>query len=336
MPRTGKIDREFFRSEIATRLGADRGDVGRGPAHGVDFGVIDVADRALVMATDPISILPALGFERAGRFAVRIVLADVAVSGLPPSHLSISFTLPPAMTDEEFAAVWGAIHDECRDLGVQVVTGHTARYEECQFPWVGGATACAVGDPDDVVYPDGAQPGDRLVITKGPAVETTGLLATLFPEQIDLPAGAIATAQDRLDDTDSIRDALTAAAAGEVSAMHDATEGGLLGALHEMAASSGSRLVVDADAVPVQPGVHELCAALSMDPWTATTAGTLLIAVDPGDAEAIVEALDDRGTPAGVAGRVEAGSGVVVDGTETTPPEGDTSWPVYERLLDGS
>ncbi|PSP46181.1 hydrogenase expression protein, partial [Halobacteriales archaeon QH_6_66_25] len=42
------------------------------------------------------------------------------------------------------------------------------------------------------------------------------------------------------------------------------------------------------------------------------------------------------GTPVGVAGRIEAGEGVVLDGEETEPPDGDASWPVYERLLDGA
>lgn len=336
MPDTGKIGREFFESGIAARLGARREDVRKGPAHGVDFGVVDVGGQALVMATDPVSILPALGFERAGRFAVRIVLADVAVSGLPPSHLSISFSLPPGMTDEEFAAAWGAIDAECQDLGVAVVTGHTARYEGCSFPWVGGATAVAVGDPEDLVFPDGARPGDRLLVTRGPAVEVTGLFANLFPDQIDLPAETLAAAQEHIEDVGAARDAMAAVGAGDVSAMHDATEGGVLGALHEMAAGAGVRLVVDSGSVPFQSGVRKLCEALSMDPWRATTAGTLLLAVPPAEVDAVVEALEERGTPVGVAGRVEPGSGVVFDGEETTPPDGDTSWPVYERLLEGA
>jgi len=181
MPQTGKISREFFRSQIAPRLGADRSDVSIGPKHGVDFGVIDVDGTPLALATDPVSILPDLGFERAGRFAVRIVLADVAVSGLSPSHLAISFSLPPDLSDDAFATVWGAIHEECVDLGVDIVTGHTARYAGCSFPWVGGATAMAVGDHDDIIRPDGAQPGDDLVFTTGPAVEAASLFASLFP-----------------------------------------------------------------------------------------------------------------------------------------------------------
>ena len=105
MPQTGKIPREFFSAQIAPYLGADRLDVHLGPKHGVDFGVLDIDGTALVLATDPISVLPELGLERAGRFTVRIVLADVAVSGLSPSHLAVSFSLPPEFSDAEFTTV---------------------------------------------------------------------------------------------------------------------------------------------------------------------------------------------------------------------------------------
>ena len=335
MPDTGKVDREFFEAQIEPKLGATRDDVTLGPKHGVDFGVVTVEDTAVVTATDPVSILPQLGFRRAGRFAVRIVLSDVAVSGLPPSHLSIAFTLPPSMTDGEFAQVWDAVHEECSDLGVSVVTGHTARYEGCSYPWVGGATALAVGDPERIVRPDGTRPGDDLLVTRGPAVEAAGLLSSLFPDAVDVDESTLATVQSQLDDLDAVRDAATAAAAGRVTAMHDVTEGGLVGALHEVAESGGVRLAVDTDAVPTQSPVLKACEALGMDPWRATSAGTLLIAVDPEDTDRVVEALRERDTPVGIAGRVEAGSGVVIDGEEIPPPEGDASWPVYERLLEG-
>jgi hydrogenase maturation factor len=332
---TGKVSREFFEDRIAPNLGADREDVVLGPTPGVDFGVVDVGDRAVVTATDPVSVLPALGFERAGRFALHVVLADVAVAGVAPSHLAISFSLPPAMSNDAFGRLWCAIDAECRDLGVAVVTGHTARYEGASFPWVGAATGLAVGDPDDIVRPDGARPGDDLLVTRGPGVEAVGLLTTLFPEQVPLDGEALATAQARLDEASAVRDALAAAAAGDVTAMHDATECGLLGALHELADAADIHLAVDADAVPVRPGVAAACEALEMDPWCATTSGTLLVAVDPADTDAVLAALRDRGTPVARVGRVEPGTGVAVDGRESRPPEGDSAWPVYERLLAG-
>ena len=333
---TGKISRAFFEERIATRLGADRDDVTLGPKHGVDFGVVSVGDRALVAATDPVSVLPELGFERAGEFAVGIVLSDVAVSGLAPTHLTVSFSLPPGISDAEFDRLWGAIDAECRDLGVSVVTGHTARYEGSSFPWVGAATGLAVGDPDAIVRPDGARVGDEVLVTNGPAVEAIGLLTTLFSETVPLSGSALETAQARLGDVGAVRDALLAAASGEVTAMHDATEGGLLGAFAEMAETAGVRFAIDSDAVPWLPGVETACEALGMDPWRATTSGTLVLTVDPDDTDAVLTALEERGTAIERVGRVESGSGVEFDGDTLYAPGGDSSWPVYERLLEAS
>jgi hydrogenase maturation factor len=333
-PALGKVDRSFFREYLSPNLGAERDDVRLGPTHGVDFGVVDVGGTALVVATDPVSILPRLGFDRAARFALDIVLTDVAVSGLPPSHLTVSLSLPPDFSDDDFAAFWTAWSDAARDLGVSIVSGHTARYEECSFPWVGAATAFAVGDPSAIVRPDGARPGDDLLVTKGPAVETTGLLTSLFPDAVPLSPSLRETAQARLDETGAVRDAAAVSGAGEVHAMHDATEGGLLGAFFEMADAAGVRFEVDPRTIPWRPGVRETAEALGFDPWTATTAGTLVVAVPPHETGAVVSALTSRGTPHGVVGSVVEGSGVALDGTEMAPPAGDSSWPVYAALAE--
>ncbi|AFK20197.2 MULTISPECIES: AIR synthase family protein [Haloferax] len=337
MTDLGKVDRDFFDEYIYPRLGATRDDVALGPTHGVDFGLLDIDGTAVALATDPVSVLPALGFERAGQFAIDIVLSDIAVSGLDPSHLAISFTLPPEMTDAEFAELWAAMHDEAEDLGVSIVTGHTARYSDCSYPWVGGATALAVGDHDDVVRPDGARPGDDVLVTKGPAVETTGLLTTLFPDGFDgLGPDTLEIAQERLDETDAVRDAMTVSAAGGhgVHAMHDATECGVHGALNEIAGSAGVQLEIDESSIPFRPGVRDVCEYLDIDPWRSTTAGSLIVATDPEVTDDVISALNARGTPVGVAGTVVLGEGVVVDGKRIDHPDVDPSWGAYERLAN--
>ncbi|KZX48670.1 AIR synthase family protein [Haloarcula sp. K1] len=332
MSDLGKIDRELFDTVIYPELGADREDVTLGPTHGIDFGVIDVGGDALVTATDPLSVLPDLGFERAGRFALDVVLADVAVSGLPPSHLSVTFTLPPAMSDDELAAMWHGFAGRAEEVGVSVVTGHTARYAGVDYSWVGGATVLGVGSHDDIVRPDGARAGDKLVVGTGPGAEVTGLFANLFPEQIGLSPDRTAIAQERLADTALVEDAMAATNAGNVTAMHDATEGGITGAFIEMADGASARFDVDSEAMPVADGVGALCDALDIDPWHVSSCGTLLAAVNPADADSVVDALRDRGTPAAVVGEVTNGSGLYVDGTRQSHPGADPSWEAFGRL----
>jgi hydrogenase expression/formation protein HypE len=330
----GKIDRAFFERVVFPRLGADRADVSVGPRHGVDFGVLSVDDSAVVLATDPVSVLPELGWERAGRLALEVVLADVAVSGIPPTHLTVSLSMPPETSDDDLEALWRGIDRHASDLGVSIVAGHTARYPGIDTSWVGAATAIGVGDPTDLVRPDGARPGDSLVVTTGPAAETGGLFATMYPEALGLSAATVATAQERVTDIEVVADAGAATAAGDVSAMHDATEGGLQGALVEMARGAGVRFDVDTGQVPTAPGASAVCEAAGVDPWTVSSAGTLVVAVVEDDADAVVAALRERNTRAAVVGSVGDGDGVYVDGERRTMPETDPSWAAAERLVE--
>ena len=331
-PSLGKVDAGFFDRVLYPNLGADRSDVAVGPRHGVDFGVLDLGEAALVAATDPLSVLPDLGLDRAGRLALDIVTTDVAVSGLAPTHVAVALTLPPGMDAETVAGVRAGLADHAAALGIAVVDASCGRYPGVDASWVGGATAMGLGDPADLVRPDGARPGDAVVLSTGPAAEVAGLFAWLYPDELGLSAADLAAARERVDDIAATADATAAHAAGTVTAMHDATEGGVVGGLVEMATGADVRIDVRTDAAPLQPGVRPVCDALGVGPWRVTSAGSLLATVDPADADAIVTALESRGTPAAVVGRVSAGEGAYLDATRVERPEADASWAAMRDL----
>ncbi|MFB6119225.1 AIR synthase family protein [Halosegnis sp.] len=333
-PGLGKVDGEFLRETVYPHLGADRADVRVGPRAGVDFGVVDVDGAALVCATDPLSLPPGLGFAQAGRFALDICVADVAVSGVAPTHLAVGFSLPPEMTDAEFATAWTAMDERARELGISVATGHTARYPGVSFPWVGAATVFGVGAHEDVVRPDAARPGDALIVTTGPAAETAGLFASLFPDQLGLDAATTAAARERLAEVACVEDALVAADAG-ARAIHDATECGVQGGLVEMAASAGVRIEIERAQLPYGEGVQAVCETLGVDPLQVTSAGTLLVAAPDDAAMALVERLRDQGTRAAVVGCVADGNGLYIDGERREHPGADPSWAAYEAFGEG-
>lgn len=334
-PNLGKADRAFFDEYIYPHLGAEREDVHLKPQHGVDFGVADVGGQALAMATDPVFIVSAAGFERAAWFAFHILMSDVAVSGLDPAYLSVDFNLPPDITDEQFQTVWKTFDEEARDLDVSIVTGHTGRYAGCNFPMVGGGTSLAVGSHDDLVTPDGARPGDRVIVTKGPAIEATGLLAVHFDSLMEgkIPSEDIQAAKDRFYDMSPIREAMVASASGPVTAMHDATEGGVYGGLFEMARSADVGFDIERDRIPIQPGVEAACDFFDIDPWISISEGTLLATVDSEGTSDVLSALESEGIPAADVGRVVEGSGLRVNGETVDHPGKDPYWGAFEEYM---
>jgi hydrogenase expression/formation protein HypE len=324
--RTGKATAELFEQVILRRLGAADPDVLVGPRHGVDVGVVRVADGiAMALTTDPVFVVPAYGWRRAAWFAVHILASDAATSGLPLRWIAVDLNLPPDLSDEDLAALWSAFSDSCDELGVAVVTGHTARYDGCAWPMVGGATCMALGPETAFVTPTMARPGDRVVVTKGAAIEATALFAATFPERLTRAVGAetVRAADALFERMTVVPEARVAAAFGlrgaGVTSMHDATEGGVLGGLLEVASASEVGMRVDLGSIPVRPEVRAVCDHVGIDPYVSISEGTLIATVVPTRAEQFVRALEGRGIDAAIVGEVtERGAGRVLvdDGVE--------------------
>jgi hydrogenase expression/formation protein HypE len=309
--RTGKVTAELFEQVILRRLGARDPDVLVGPQHGVDVGIVRVADGvAMAMTADPVFVVPAYGWERAAWFAVHILASDAATSGLPLRWMAVDLNLPPEITDEELTALWDAFHRACEDIGVAVVTGHTARYDGCTWPMVGGAVCIASGPQDRFVTPRMARPGDGVVVTKGAAIEATALFAATFPERLAQGVGAdVVRAADALfEQMTVVPEATVARRFGlrdeGVTSMHDATEGGVIGGLAEVAAASDVGMRIDLAAIPVRPEVRAVCGHVGMDPYTSISEGTLICTVVPDRTESFVHALGAAGIEAAVVGEV--------------------------------
>jgi hydrogenase expression/formation protein HypE len=341
--RPGKVTPQLFERYIFRHLGAHDPEVLQGPRHGVDVGVVRVAPGvAMAVTADPVFIVPAYGWDRAAWFAVHILASDAAVSGLPLRWMAVDLNLPVATTDDDLAAIWTAFSRTCGDLGIAVITGHTARYEGCDWPMVGGAVCAALGPEDAYVTPAMARPGDSVVVTKGPAIEATALFAATFPDRLAAGVGAeTAKAADALfEQMTVVPEAQVAAGFGlrdaGVTAMHDATEGGLLGGLTEVATASDVGLRIDLSAVPVPDEVRAVCEHVGIDPFTSISEGTLIATVRPEHADGFVAALGEAGIAAAVVGEVtepEAGTVLVEDGADRplAHPGLDPFWEAFGR-----
>jgi len=336
-PKIGKIDTEIFKNFLLPRLGKSDPSVIVPPATGIDAGVIDLHDgRVMVIAEDPIFALPGQPLEMFGWYTVHIGASDVAVMGVAPQYMTYSLLLPPETPDADFRTIVDSIHKAACDLGIAIVGGHTGYYPGFAAPTIGGVTVFSIADKDSIVTPAGAQPGNVVILTKGPAIETAGILSVLREGDLkDYPADLVKKAQALCLQMSVVKDALVAKKAGGVSAMHDATEGGVIGGLFEIADASGVGMIIDESQFIYPDEVRIVCEAFSIDPVAAIAEGSLLITAQPEYSSAILEALKNQGIDASVIGTVTADHRTRImtrrDGSTEilAVPAQDPFWPVF-------
>lgn len=352
----GKLSPAAFERLVAPHLGAARPEVLVGPRIGGDCAVVRLsAGRVMTLTTDPLSVIPCLGLAASARLACHLLASDLWTSGIPPAYTTVDFNLPPQMSDDDFAAYWAAMSDEWARLEVAVVAGHTGRYPGCDYSVIGAATLIGVGDEGRYLSPTMAAPGDRIVVTKGGAVEATAVAAHLIPARLTAAletAGmtrpqaeaALARARASLAQVSVVADCRAVLRVGVrdrgVSALHDATEGGVLGGLLELAKASGNDLRLEAARIPLAVEARAACEAWGgIDPLWSLSEGSLIAAVRPAFVAATLAALAEDGIPAAEVGEVMAGSGrlwlTASDGKVSTidTPEPDPYWAAYQRAV---
>ena len=309
---TGKLDPDAL-APLLSATGVEDAAVLQGAAYGEDAAAIDLGDRILVVSADPLS----LAAEAVGRLAVHVACNDVAASGADPRWLTNTVFLPDndPTTRETIAE---QVDRAAREASVAVVGGHTEVLPALERPLL---SMTALGVTDRYLPSGGAEPGDRLLVTKGAAIEATAILATDFRDEC-LAAGASAETLDSaaafLDEVSVIEDAR--AIRDVATAMHDPTEGGLLAALVEMAAASDRVLSVERERVPVRPETRACCDALDVDPLATFGSGSLLAAVPRGCVDDALASLDDAGIEGAVIGEVRAETEAEGGSDDDAPP----------------
>ena len=305
----GKPSPSRLETLVQGALGAPCDTLLVGPGPGLDAAVLETSDgRVMAIAEDPIFPAPGLPLDIMGWFTVHIGASDVAVTGIKPEFMTYTLLLPPDCPEADGRTIITSISDAAKELGISIVGGHTGWYGAVTVPTVGGVTVWGTADRDAWISPGGARDGDIILMTKGPCIEAAALLSIVHRERLasDIPQDMLDSLRSRVDQITVVEDALTAFGAGGVHAMHDATEGGVMGGLWEMSAASGVFVDVDFDGIDVPEDIASLARALDFDPWQAISEGTLLAAVDPKAVDTVREAWRNAGIPSMVLGRFDA------------------------------
>ncbi len=327
---------------VYRHLGAPDGALVSGPKRGLDnaFVRINGAD-VMVVSTDPVSIIKEIGIRKSAWLSVHLIASDVSTSGVPPRFAAFSLNLPAELTNAQKAEYVSSLGDACKALHIAIVSGHTGTYPGAGFTVVGGGVMIALAEEGGYVDPTMARTGDSILMTKGAAIEATASLSNAFRSTTEDKVGKRIAARARalLDQCTVVKDAEVASSVGlgkeGVTSMHDATEGGVLGALDEMADATAKRFIVNPRLVHVSEEARAVCGAFGIDPLTSLSEGTLLLTCARARAEEVVSRMSSAGLSASVIGSVEKGSGLWLSEEGRSPrrfkPKGDGYWRAYDE-----
>lgn len=326
----GKISNGGFEEIILPRCGRPRSEVKSGPAFGVDVSLVDIGGgMGLALTSDPLSLIPALGLQESAWLSVHLMANDMGTTGFAPMYTQMVLNLPPGLSKTDFATYWNYIHEYCNDIGVAITGGHTGSIEGQNSTIAGGGTMLLTAPIQNILLSHKANAGDVIIVTKECALSSSAILAMCFPETVKDKLGKEVYDQAcaLFYQTSSLPDALIASGAHEpyheVTAMHDVTEGGVLGAVYEMAIASGNGLLVHNELLPKGNAQESICGLFGIDSRFCIGAGSMVMAVKKLAAANVLQRLQQnniKGTVIGEFTPMEQGYKLVDDDVEADLP----------------
>lgn len=325
----GKVPPEILKDLVFKRTGARREEVLLSPGIGEDTSVLDLGGELLVTTTDPIT---GAG-EKVGWLAIKVALNDLGASGAEPVAVLVTLLLPVGTPVDSLREIMDDVHLACSQENVAVAGGHTEVTPGLDRPII-SVTAFGKSRGRKVLSAGGAREGDDILVTKWAGMEGTSILVRDFRERFSgvLTVDEAQEAEDLLWQVSVTRDGRIAAENG-ASGCHDATEGGVLGAIYEVCEASGLGVDVDADRIPVLPVTAKVAAFTGIDPLKLVASGCLVISAKNGSV--LREVYRKCGLHAEVVGKMTSGRRIVNRSGQCMPldpPQSDELWRARERL----
>lgn len=221
----------------------------------------------------------------------------------------------------------------CASLGMEILGGHTEVTDVVRQPVI-SVTGVGKLRREDLLDPSAIRPGESLIATKWIGLEATAILAREREQELlqRFSLAFVRSAQE-LDRYLSVVDDARAAKKAGVTAMHDVTEGGIFGALWEMAEAGGVGLEADIRAIPVRQETIEICEYFRVNPYQIMSSGCMLMTAP--DGTAVVEALRQAGIEAAVIGHTTPGPARILRNGEDVryldKPQRDELYKALER-----
>ncbi len=267
------------------------------------------------------AIGPVPGFGEQPGVSVTAAANNLAAGGAVPQAITVHAVLPPSYEENHLKRAMKEIAQAAEACGMQVICGHTEVSDAVSRPlyqMTGIGQVCIEGkdqrlmsgfsgDADSGWTQKKLRPGQALVVTKWIALAGTVALAEAYEEELHARFPLFVTDQAMAWKTklSVVREAQIASGI-DGCAMHDLSQGGIFGALWEMAQRAGVGLEVDLKRIPIRQETVEICEYFDINPYGLYSAGALLIGT--AQPEALIQELSGQGIPAAVIGRVTDGN----------------------------
>jgi hydrogenase expression/formation protein HypE len=295
----GKIPVDILEEVIFKNLGAKRDEVAVGPAAGIDGAVVNVGNKSLILSMDPITG----ALERIGWLAVNVNANDISTFGVEPAFFLSCILLPEKADRRIVEIISSQMNKAAQGLGMAIVGGHCESTPGLVNPVVAG---CAIGvtEKGNYVTAAGAEAGDKIIMTKTAGIEGTAILASDREKKLrkTISSSTLKNARELFSMISVAKEASIAFKTGGVHAMHDPTEGGIAGGIHEVADASNLGFKILEQRIPVAKETLEICAEFEIDPLYLIASGSMLIVAGKDAADEIERRLTKSGIRASVVG----------------------------------
>ncbi|MCI9336304.1 MAG: hydrogenase maturation factor [Lachnospiraceae bacterium] len=230
---------------------------------------------------------------------------NLAAGGARPVAVMPALFLPRTMEESGIRELMAQAQEKCEELSIDLAGGQTRITAAVSAPL---ATVTAYGTaPGEDHSAKAAAPGQDIVLSKWAGLQGTAQIAKSCRERLleRYPAWLVEEAAG-FDRYLSVLPEAQAACAFGVCAMHDASEGGILGALWELAEGAGVGLSLDLRKIPLRQETVEVCEYCGANPYELLSGGCLIMTA--WDGGGLVRALQEAGIPAAAAGKLTRGN----------------------------
>ena len=299
--KTGKIPVEILEKIVFKHLGSKINGLILGPSKGEDAAVIRVGKKLFALSCDPISG----AVKNIGWFAINICCNDVAVMGVQPKWFLGCLMLPKNATQETIRKICSQMDKAAKKIGVGIIGGHCEITPNLNYPLVVGFCMGEIKN-GKITPTSNVKVKDKIVLTKTVGIEGTAILAFDKENVLRKKFGLkfVREAQTYLKKISIVQEALEASKINGIHAMHDPTEGGLLGGLWEMAEASNKGFKIYEEKIPVAYHTKEICKFFRINPLKLISSGCLLLSVQPTIVEKLLKKFRQKRIQATIIGEI--------------------------------